>query len=69
MRSPLRTYSDTIHMNKPTAATAMTVRVAFGLGDGGAVGDEKAERGGMRDEMVRIHIACCKPCLQCAYVL
>jgi hypothetical protein len=56
-------------MNKPTAATAMTVRVAFGLGDGGAVGDEKAERGGMRDEMVRIHIACCKPCLQCAYVL
>ena len=40
----------------------MTVRVAFGPGDGGAVGDGKAEGGGMLDEMVarpeRIHIAC-----------
>ena len=28
----------------------MTVRVAFGPGDGGAAGDGKAERGGMLDE-------------------
>jgi len=51
----------------------MTVRVAFGPGDGGAVGDGKAEGGGMLDEMVarpeRIHIACGKACLQCSYVL